>query len=118
MWVSFDEREGALIICGQERFFLTGGPDGTRIITSTRCRHRGGPLHMGRRDRGGTCIRCPWHNIATSIRSLARHSLTAARVGSRWTVRLPVATEAAPTVVVMPVPNAVAGAVQEVPTGQ
>lgn len=107
MWVSFDDMDGGLIICGDERFFVAEDATGKRFVVSARCSHRGGPLHMGKRDDGRNCIRCPWHNLATPMKALQRRSIASARIGSKWTARLPV--DASPdNVVVMPLPQSVA----------
>lgn len=101
MWVTFDEADGDLIICGDDRFFVSRDAVGHRLLVSTRCAHRGGPLHMGQRDLSNGCIRCPWHKMNTPFEALKRRSLPALRIGSKWTACLPVEDPSA-QVIVMP----------------
>lgn len=104
MWVEFDEKDGDLILHGDERYFLTRDKNGKQFVATTRCPHRGGPLHFGEYDENTGCIKCPWHNMKTPVRALKGQSLTASRCGSRWHVRLPT-LEHPSSVVIMPNPG-------------
>lgn len=78
-----------MLIIGDERYFLVENKKGYRFVVPAICPHRGGPLYMGTMDDGGTCIRCPWHNLNTPINSLTRRALPSVRIGKQWTVRIP-----------------------------
>ncbi len=104
MWVSFDDADGELIICEDERYFVAKDFGGRRFVVSARCSHRGGPLHMAQRDSTRDCVRCPWHKLNTPYRALERRSVPSARIGSKWTARLPSVGQS-DKVVVMPIPG-------------
>ena len=104
MWFSFDDKEGNLIICGNDRFFITSTPAGRKFVVSARCSHRGGPLNLGDKKSASGCIRCPWHNLNTPLQSLEKRSIPAIRNGSNWHVKLP-SSLCGSHVVVMPNPG-------------
>ena len=109
MWVEFNQSiDGSLIICSNERYFVACANDGRQYISPAKCSHRGGPLHMGEKSSKENCIRCPWHGLATSEKSMERRSLPAVRVGTRWRAKLPEAS-ALNDIVVMPIPKENAG---------
>lgn len=103
-WVTFDDqKDGDLIISGEERYFVADVGEGRRAVVPARCSHRGGPMYMGKSVRDKSCIQCTWHNMQTSTKVLARRSIPSARIGSFWTALLPSGISGS-TVVVMPKP--------------
>lgn len=59
------------------------------FVLPARCRHRGGPLNLGRLESGGAELVCPWHEQSTSVTKLLRTSMPAVRRGNSVTVVFP-----------------------------
>ncbi len=53
------------------------------------CSHRGGPLHLGEFNAGGSALVCPWHGGRTSIAKLIRTAVPAVRTEETVTAVFP-----------------------------
>lgn len=83
-----------MIIYDDDRFFIVDDESSNdKFLVSTRCQHRGGPLHMASYDGKKECLTCPWHKVPTSIRALRHRALPTARVGDYWIAKLPEGSE-------------------------
>lgn len=53
-------------------YFLLEASNET-MITTDRCPHRGGPLHLG--CWSGKAVECPWHKTSITINFFRKHTL-------------------------------------------
>ena len=86
-FLEFDERQANYIAGIHGRWFLYRSSGGAKYILPDSCPHRGGPLHLARRE--GGVLRCPWHGMRWKEAALIRHALPSVRAGALWLVALP-----------------------------
>jgi nitrite reductase (NADH) small subunit len=80
---------------GEEAYLVLQDPERGCRTVQAKCRHRGGPLHLGLVDETGRFIVCPWHLSKTGAARLFREGLPTVRRGSK--VSVVVGTEAGVT---------------------
>lgn len=61
------------------------------FVLPARCRHRGGPLHLARLERGEQRLVCPWHDRRSSVSRCLRSGIPSVRRGGRVTAVFPYA---------------------------
>ena len=75
---------------GEGGWFLAVVDDGVAHMLPSRCRHRGGPLHLGTIDPNGDAVLCPWHDNPVRMRWLRNRALPLIRrQGDLWTAIVP-----------------------------
>lgn len=55
------------------------------FVLPARCRHRGGPLHLARLERGKLRLVCPWHELRSSVAGCLRAGIPTVRRENRVT---------------------------------
>jgi nitrite reductase (NADH) small subunit len=71
---------------GAEAYLVLQDPErGCRTVRA-KCRHRGGPLHLGLVDDTGHFIVCPWHQTRTGAARLFKEGLPTVRSGRQIAV--------------------------------
>jgi hypothetical protein len=73
--VTFDSNTYNFVVAGAKSYFLLRLADGSRLLLSSRCKHRGGPLHLGRWDEERHCLVCPWHQTRYTEAALRRSAV-------------------------------------------
>jgi hypothetical protein len=61
------------------------------FVLPARCRHRGGPLHLGRLESREQRLVCPWHERRSSVARCLRAGIPSVRHGGRVTAVFPYA---------------------------
>lgn len=89
MFVSFNEKNGDVLICGDHRFFVFREKNSTPFVIPAQCPHRGGPLSMGEFDECSGRLSCPWHGYSWTLKKLRSWGLPAFSIRGQWTVQLP-----------------------------
>lgn len=82
----FSRSEHNALVAGDETYFVMERENAVHVLSS-RCPHRGGPLHLG--DVEGEKLRCPWHGGMFPLGRLCDRSHPSVRVGDTVTVYLP-----------------------------
>jgi Rieske Fe-S protein len=82
----FHRAEHNAVVIDGEVYFAVERDDAVHVLSS-RCPHRGGPLHLG--DVEGGKLRCPWHGSKFPMERLCDRSHPAVRVGDTVAVYLP-----------------------------
>ncbi|MEU7008326.1 Rieske 2Fe-2S domain-containing protein [Streptomyces sp. NPDC046332] len=86
----FDRTEHNALVAGDDVYFVMERDNDVHVLSS-RCPHRGGPLHLGDVEDGR--LRCPWHGGLFPVDRLCDRSHPAIRVGHTVTVYLPAGDE-------------------------
>lgn len=81
------------IECGGERYIVLRDSKGAAHTIAGKCRHRGGPLHLGALDASCRSIICPWHKSKTSLIAAVASELPTVRCGERISVILQSGTQ-------------------------
>ncbi|WP_437984365.1 Rieske (2Fe-2S) protein [Sorangium sp. So ce117] len=92
--VKFKADERMLFYVGEEPYFLLRIGRGRHLLCPSRCPHRGGPLHLGRRAGTNGALTCPWHDASFSPSTLARRAVPAVRRGDEIAAVFPLGDEA------------------------
>lgn len=79
---------------GGIRYFLLCEGGAAPAMATARCRHRGGPLHLGGISADRQTIMCPMHGLGTAVAALRRTALPAVVRSDEIVVLIP-AEEAA-----------------------
>ncbi|MET9674020.1 Rieske 2Fe-2S domain-containing protein [Streptomyces sp. NPDC006482] len=82
----FDRTEHNALVAGDEIYFVMERDNALHVLSS-RCPHRGGPLHLGDVEDGR--LVCPWHGGSFPVARLCDRSHPSVRVGNTVTVYLP-----------------------------
>ncbi|PYP86382.1 MAG: hypothetical protein DMF61_13640 [Blastocatellia bacterium AA13] len=73
--IRFDPTQYNYILAGEEPYFVLRFPEGGSLVSSARCLHRGGPLHLGEWASADQCLMCPWHGTRYSKKILAKRAV-------------------------------------------
>lgn len=68
-------------ITGPENRYVCVPLEGRLVVVRDACKHRGGPLSLGKLCEKTGTIACPWHDIVNGPRDFARNVLPSVRVG-------------------------------------
>lgn len=83
--VEIDHERDSYLLVGELPYFLLKTAPGRVLVCPDRCPHRGGPLHLGRRDCQTGALTCPWHEATYPLPALARLSAPAVSRGTLTT---------------------------------
>ena len=78
-----------LLLIEDVRYFVYTAASGARWLVPADCPHRGGPLNFGTVEPDRHVVRCPWHKMLCSERTLINRSVPAVRVCAQWSAILP-----------------------------
>ncbi|MEN3356429.1 MAG: nitrite reductase small subunit [Mycobacteriales bacterium] len=81
------------VILGEDHYFVMLREGAVHLITS-RCPHRGGPLHLGDVQEGR--LRCPWHGSTFRVDRLCARSVSTVQRGGQVIAYIPAPEQAAP----------------------
>jgi nitrite reductase (NADH) small subunit len=73
--VTFNPNTHNFIVSGQESYFIFQTDEGEKLLLSTRCSHKGGPLHLGYHKCAKQGLVCPWHDRVYSQKNLQNRAL-------------------------------------------
>jgi nitrite reductase (NADH) small subunit len=76
------------VVIGEEPYVYARTPLGAFVLPA-RCRHRGGPLHLARLERGRLRLVCPWHERSSSIAGCLQAGIPSVQRGERVTAVFP-----------------------------
>lgn len=80
MKLRVEAKHGAVAMYLGHRF-VCAELDGQLHVLRDRCRHRGGPISLGKWDLKRGCVVCPWHDMTNSTRDLMKQQLASTREG-------------------------------------
>ena len=83
--IDFDRNRDTYLLVGDAPYFLLKTAPNRVLVCPDKCPHRGGPLHLGRRDCQTGALTCPWHEATYPLPALARLSVPAVTRGSTTT---------------------------------
>ena len=83
--VEMDAGKDTYLTVGETPYFLLKAARNRVLVCPDRCPHRGGPLHLGRRDCQTGALTCPWHEATYPLPALARLSVPAVTRGGTTT---------------------------------
>lgn len=89
MLVEFNLNEANYLVVGEEPFFVLATCDDKHLVCYDRCPHRGGPLHLGKRDCRTGSLTCPWHETVFTERAMCQRGVPAVVNGDTVTAVFP-----------------------------